>query len=643
MISMGKYKSIIVLFFLFIGVISTIQAGEDIKYPISSIPKELKKSAVAVVRNHETKFVRKSLSDAVLEVTKVVSILNKKAIDEATFAQMYDKFSTVKKLKVVIYDEYGNVVKKHKQSDMKDVSAISSGTLFSDARIKYVDPEYGDIPFTVEYTYEIDYSGLLNFPSWLIYPDYNISVENSSFEIVTPKDLEVRYYLKNIDLEPTKSIKDDMVSLYWNIKYLKAVKYEPFSGTNQETLPSILTAPIDFSVDGYEGNSETWETFGNWIHTLNTDDLILSEETTNSIESLINDTMSVEMKVKVLYEWMQNKTRYVSIQVGIGGWQPIDSEEVDKLSYGDCKALTNYMRAVLRIAGIDSYYTLVNAGQNANPIIADFPSNQFNHVILCVPVDQDTVWLECTNQQCPFGYIGGSTGDRKALVISEKSSQLVQTKSYDKNDNYMVSSSTVTIDGVGDGTAIINVTNSGLYYEVTLPIIRATDKERKDLLVESISIPNFEIRNYSYKETKSLVPKIEEEIDLFVKSYGTLLGERILFEANMFNKHDFKFRRSSNRNSDIILNYDVREIDTIVYEIPLGFSLETIPPEVELSSDFVYYKSHVHINENKLMYVRKFEINKGKYPSSRYIEFKKLSKDISSADKQKVVLIRNTN
>ena len=98
--------------------------------------------------------------------------------------------------------------------------------------------------------------------------------------------------------------------------------------------------------------------------------------------------------------------RYVSIQLGIGGFKPSAAKFVDEKKYGDCKALTNYMKNLLSVVGIASYPALINAGYNKYPADTRFPSDPFNHVILCVPMEKDTVWLECTSNNAKAGFFG---------------------------------------------------------------------------------------------------------------------------------------------------------------------------------------------------------------------------------------------
>jgi transglutaminase-like putative cysteine protease len=44
-------------------------------------------------------------------------------------------------------------------------------------------------------------------------------------------------------------------------------------------------------------------------------------------------------KAKKIYQYLQNKTRYISVQIGIGGFQPVTAADVDRLGYGDCKGI----------------------------------------------------------------------------------------------------------------------------------------------------------------------------------------------------------------------------------------------------------------------------------------------------------------
>ena len=62
---------------------------------------------------------------------------------------------------------------------------------------------------------------------------------------------------------------------------------------------------------------------------------------------------------------------------------------------------------MLKAVGINSYYTLIRAGEDETDIQVDFPSNQFNHVVLCVPHGQrHLLWLECTSQTVSLGLFG---------------------------------------------------------------------------------------------------------------------------------------------------------------------------------------------------------------------------------------------
>lgn len=71
---------------------------------------------------------------------------------------------------------------------------------------------------------------------------------------------------------------------------------------------------------------------------------------------------------------MQNKTRYVLISMGIGGWKPMPASEVSKKGYGDCKALTNYMRTLLTAKeGIPSYYAIIYNDDSVINFDKDFP------------------------------------------------------------------------------------------------------------------------------------------------------------------------------------------------------------------------------------------------------------------------------
>ena len=131
-------------------------------------------------------------------------------------------------------------------------------------------------------------------------------------------------------------------------------------------------------------------------------------------------------QIKILYHYLQDETRYVNISIKTGGLKPFPAAFVTEKKYGDCKALTNYMKAMLSHIGITSYYSKIFAADAVKNIDKSFPSQQFNHVILCVPFEKDTIWLDCTSKG-PFNYLGTFTQNRDAYIIKKNSSFFAKT------------------------------------------------------------------------------------------------------------------------------------------------------------------------------------------------------------------------
>ncbi|HAZ04575.1 MAG TPA: hypothetical protein DCY97_20760, partial [Marinilabiliales bacterium] len=458
------------LLFILVVLTSTSTKSQS-NYNVNLIPAELKSNARAVIRKDLKKLEVFTPERAVLTVQYAITVLNKNGIDDGIFKHPYNKFMKLNVKKAIVYDFNGEKLKKIPFGDMYDFSAIDNTTTFDDNRMKVIDPEIRDFPFTVEYEYELVFKGTLNLPSWRPYPDYEIAIEHSEMVIQAPEKPGFRYFERNIERNPNISKLGTGSIRSWSAENLKAVKEEPYSGPMTDFLPTVDFSMNSFSINGMPGDASSWNSFGKWIYDLNKGRDLLSVTTAEKITKLIEGSHSNADRIKIIYNYMQNNTRYVSVQVGIGGWQAFEAETVDRLSYGDCKALSNYMQSLLKSVGIESYYTLVYAGSFGSNIQKEFPSNQFNHVILCVPDRNDTLWLECTNQSIPFGYLGSFTDDRDVLLVKETGGEIVHTPVYTSEQNQKITKAQVTLYENGFGEVSVLTIHKGIFYDEARDIL----------------------------------------------------------------------------------------------------------------------------------------------------------------------------
>ena len=630
-----KTKSLLLIYFLFLSI---VVSGKELKYVVSDIPKSLLAYSKAVVRKSETELNILDVNKAVLTKVYAVSILNKNGLPLSIFNEVYDKFTSVKNIKAHVYDQYGNEVNKGLNTEILDIAAIPGYSLYDDFRVKILDLKYATIPFTVEFSYEISYNGLLSYPSWFTNNDFNVSTEQASLTILTPYNFKIRYLERNLNSSVNIYDNHGTMAYEWKVSSLPAFREEPFSPSLMEYSPAVLLAPCNFEIGGYEGNCESWQKFGLWFIQLYANKRILDEDTKRKLKSLVAEDTSKIEKVRKLYEYMQNKVRYVSVQVGIGGWQPIDAESVEKVSYGDCKALSNYMRAMLNSVGIRSHYALVGAGEDATPLLEEFPSNQFNHVIVCVPLKLDSLWLECTDQEIPFGFLGTFTDDRKVLLIGEGGGYVVKTKQYSLSDNSQVRNATVTIDEYGNATSTSSTDYRGIKYDVISRILRQDDFDKKKSILEKINIPHCNLVNFSYNETKTINPSIKEKLNIDIPEFGSILDGKMMFRPNFLNCISNIPLRIVERKSPIIIRRSFSETDSITFILKSSYNSNHEPLEYSLKSAFGEFEYKITFDNKKIYYLRKFTLKKGRFSAGEYNAFIDFFSSIQTADNIQILI-----
>ncbi|WP_276368123.1 DUF3857 domain-containing transglutaminase family protein [Chryseolinea sp. H1M3-3] len=632
-----------ILLLIVLLVVLHTNAKEDPRYPVSEIPEDMKTGMYAVIREQEIMFEINSEKNATTYGRLVITILNANALSYAKKILFYDKFNIIKYFKGTVYDADGKVINKLKASEVYDQSVFDGFTLYSDNRLKKADLSQGSYPYTIEFEYQTEHKALLYVPDFDLYEDDEISIQKSKYTLVYPPALKPRYVLFKIP-EPKVSNNNNKEVLEWDFKNIKPDKFEKLSPDFDRIIPNISVAPNAFEFDKYAGRMDTWDNVAKWIILLNKDRNILPEQTKKHIQNLTKNAKTTEEKVKILYEYLQSKTRYVGIQLGIGGYQPFEASVVDQTGYGDCKALSNYMVSMLREVGVKANYTLIRAGANEPGMNIAFPSLQFNHVVVAVPNQADTIWLECTSQTNPFGYAGDFTGDRYALMITDDGGRIVKTPSYDANDNTQTRTADVYVSLSGDAKAKVKTTYRGLQYENNdlNSILNDQYDDQKKWLQKNVKIPAFDIDKFSMINNKDIIPSAIVNTDLILKRFATISGKRIFLTPNLMNKSSFIPEKLEVRKTNVVMRKPFTHLDTIRYHLPEGIYPEFLPEATTMKSQFGEYETIYQLDQGSLVYIRKLKINKGEYPADAYKDFSEFFKNINKADNTKIVFLSKT-
>lgn len=632
-------KYVLVLIILTLTFLEKTKA-ENNKFAFSLIPETILAKANAVIRESNVNVNVFASGNAECTYNLAITIIDEAGEKYGYFVEPYDKFSSISDIKAEILDKEGKRIRKIKNDEIYDFSAITSFSIYDDNRVKVINPKVGNYPYTIVYEFKKKIKDSFIYPGWYVYYGFNIAVQNSSYKLTLEPGAKVKFKQNNkLTTTPKTSDINGVKTLLWEINNLPAIEKEPLSLGIQELTPTLMVAPENFSMDGIEGSNLSWISLGNWIYTLGKNKSTLPDVTKDYVRSITADAKSDFEKAKILYEYLQNKVRYVSIQLGIGGFQPFPAETVDRLSYGDCKALTNYMKALLETVGINSYYCVVKAGDDAAPIDKDFVCSQFNHAFLMLPLNSDTLYLECTSQHVPFGYNGTFTDDRDILVIDSLGSYIKRSNVYCKNENKIINSFIFNISSdlkseVYHTSEYIGVASENYWY-----IKELKPEKQREIFLKRLSLRNVKISQINYLEKRDIIPVVIEKTQFSVPQIAQVSNKSVLIPINQVTSTE-ELPRLIERKSQIYIPRSQMQIDTIKYNLPQNIIVEKIPNSSNFSTEFGAYSLNFAYEKqnNAIVLVRAIEWNKGMYSPEKYQDLLKHYRKIKELDRQVLML-----
>ena len=607
-------------------------------YKAAHIPDSLKKNANFVTRYENYEVIVKNVERAVQRQHIIMTLLNEKAEDNATFIMGYDdKFYSIKSAEMLIYDADGELIKRYKKSDMYDQSSSDGGmTLVSDNRVLYLKHTVVSYPVTVEMKYEYQLDTYLSLGAWHPQEKDN-SVQVAKCKVVANPEVGFRYqqkYFKNA----VKQVVDGQETYSWEVANLKAFKVEP--GAQSWTfMPRLSFATNKISFGDIDGDISTWKGFGIWQQKLNTGLAELPPARVEELKQMVASLPSDKEKAKFLYGYMQKNMRYVGIQLGIGGWKPFPASFVDTKKYGDCKALSNYMHALLKAVGVPSYYAVVRAGKNESPADPNFVTNPFNHIILCIPFKSDTTWLECTSNTAVFGKPGTFTENRNALLITEDGGKLVNTPRSKKEDNVFDSNVEIVIDEEGVAKTKMSIAASGEFRNELIRIsYKDTDNQKKEV-ISLLSLKQPDVFDLAAKEDQGGIKNIELDLE-HEKLSEFAAGAKSFYRPGIFDLWQETYPATERRKTDFFFSHPMIKKCRTVFKLPLNQEVEALPPDVALTFSYGNYQAkYLYDKEkNQVTAVTQFDLNNHVIPAAKYNEMQAFMDNVVKSMSKKLIL-----
>jgi hypothetical protein len=338
-------------------------------------------------------------------------------------------------------------------------------------------------------------------------------------------------------------------------------------------------------------------------------------------------------KIDTLYHWLQQNMRYVSVQLGIGGWQSFEAAYVEKNRFGDCKALSTFMKGMLKEVGIESYLAILKWDEEEALFMDDFINIDFNHMMLFIP--DELLWLECTSNDLDPGQINRDEENKIALLITPEGGVITKTPSTPSDLNCITILDTISLSDKwiirGEKTYSGNLQDEIKSFAFNLP----AEKQRNYFLEHNIlSIQKLDLLSI---KPDPINHKTKMQYTATLSQFGSSNGNRYFISINSIYPVHFTCT-DHDRLTDFLSKDDYLKTTDVFISIPPDYAIEYLPSDSHFEFNGNHYSSSIS-SENNFIHIHYQLIESPlRLDPARYRELCEFYDSIAKANRQTLVL-----
>ena len=232
-------------------------------------------------------------------------------------------------------------------------------------------------------------------------------VRRSRLIVDLPAQMTPRIIEYNLDFPRQTKTVNGRTIYTWATKEVPRLRSEMFAADSDGVrMHLVVSSPLG------------WNDIGRWYSGLARDRYSATPELERKVRELVRDARTRDDSIRAIHRWVAQDIRYVSISLGIGGYQPRLPAKVIETGYGDCKDKATLFVAALNTIGIRAHPVLLNSRARADRAAPTI--RQFDHEIAAVETGSGKYqYVDLTSELTPYGELPPGEQGGFALVVKQ--------------------------------------------------------------------------------------------------------------------------------------------------------------------------------------------------------------------------------